>query len=332
MIKYAMLYTDFIYKYDTKNINLIYDKSGNRAKIQRMDITEEYWKYKVDSYIEQDKSGNRDYSNNVSMDDFEYYREIILNTDCYYCAEPFTHDNRPTLDRIDNSIGHTKENCELACNYCNRCRANHDIEIAKLRINLRKYALLNKLPFTLASFQKKNYNIIRKGITGGLSNVQHRINIAGENKINKLFYDHETNTVSNKDTDNIMTHYIGMDFNSLYPSAFSSVKHEFINYTNNKMYMPGKITAFYDVENKPEHKQIALDIINNKQQLFIVEVKGHIDRKYLDEFINFLPIFRNIEITNSKEMIGEYMFDYMTKNNMKTGNTGRKLTQLAEMK
>jgi hypothetical protein len=94
--------------------------------------------------------------------------------------------------------------------------------------------------------------------------------------------------------------------------------------------MPGKVTAFYDVENKPEHKPIVLDIINGKKQLFIAEVKGYIDRKYLDKFINFLPIFRNIEIKNDKETIGEYMFDYMVKNKMKTGNIERKLTQLAD--
>jgi hypothetical protein len=127
-----------------------------------------------------------------------------------------------------------------------------------------------------------------------------------------------------------MTHFIGMDFNSLYPSAFSSASHDFIKYTGGKMYMPGKITAFYDCVEKPELKKIAREIINRKDTLFIAEVKGHIDRNHLNEFINFLPIFRNIDITNDELTLGPYMVNYMKENGMKIGNTERKLTQLAD--
>ncbi|KAI5487954.1 hypothetical protein TVAGG3_0961710 [Trichomonas vaginalis G3] len=72
------------------------------------------------------------------------------------------------------------------------------------------------------------YHILRNGITGGLSNVQHRVNLKGITRINKLSYNPETKTVSNEDTSNIMTHFVGVDFNSLYPSSFSSNPHDFI--------------------------------------------------------------------------------------------------------
>ena len=117
----------------------------------------------------------------------------------------------------------------------------------KLQINHRKFALKNHLPMTLFKYDYDAFHIIRKGITGGLSNIQHRVNISGITKINKLYYDLDTNTIYDKDTDNIMTHFLGVDFNSLNPSAFSSNQHEFIPYTNGRMYMPRSISNHINV-------------------------------------------------------------------------------------
>ncbi|KAA6361343.1 MAG: hypothetical protein EZS28_043130, partial [Streblomastix strix] len=43
-------------------------------------------------------------------------------------------------------------------------------------------------------------------------------------------------------TDHRITHVVGVDFNSLYPSVMSSETHKFIKYTNGKMYMCGSQT------------------------------------------------------------------------------------------
>ena len=51
-----------------------------------------------------------------------------------------------------------------------------------------------------------------------------RVNINGETKINKLSFDN--NKVISRDTNNMQTGIIGLDFNSLYPSVFSSTKYE----------------------------------------------------------------------------------------------------------
>jgi hypothetical protein len=40
------------------------------------------------------------------------------------------------------------------------------------------------------------------------------------------------------DTHNIITHIIGIDFNSLYPSSYSSIPHPFNPYTDGIIYMP----------------------------------------------------------------------------------------------
>jgi hypothetical protein len=324
MIRYALAY---------ENFNLDFNYVSKKKSTFK--LTEDYWKIKVDGYIEQDRKAKvpRCYKNNVTMKDFKYYRDMILNSVCKLCSEPFTYDNKFSLDRIDNNLGHSKNNCQLVCVYCNICKSNRDEEHAKLHILLRIFALKNDLPMTISksdcNYENDVYHIIRKGITGGLANIQNRINFAGETTIKKIHYDENTKTLRVKDTNNVMTHYVGLDFNSLYPSVFSSNYHPFIKYTNGRMYSPGRIMNVYRCANE-NTKKLAMDIINRKDTLFIAEVKGHIDEKYLNEFINFLPIFRNIEITTDKETIGEYMYDYLKSNNIKTDVKEKKLTQLAD--
>lgn len=252
----------------------------------------------------------------------------MLKEKCYLCGEPFSYDNKPTLDRIDNSKSHTKENCKLCCEYCNKCKSNKDEASSKLLINLRKFALYNHLPMTLMSYQVAEYHILRDGITGGLSNVQHRVNLKGITRINKLKYDSEKNEVSNSMTDNIMTHFVGVDFNSLYPSCFSSNTNPFIKYTGGRMFMPGRLTKTINCTNQV-FKKIALNIINRKDTLFVAVVKGHIDEKYINDYINFLPIIRNKEITTDEKTLGTFMYQYMLDNGIQTDKKERKLTQLA---
>ena len=56
------------------------------------------------------------------MKDYEYFHNLILISKCHICDEPFTYDNKPTLDRIDNTKGHSKDNVKLCCEYCNKCK------------------------------------------------------------------------------------------------------------------------------------------------------------------------------------------------------------------
>jgi hypothetical protein len=67
-----------------------------------------------------------------------------------------------------------------------------------------------------------------------------------------------------------------------------------IGYTGNKMLIAG---------NFKEHitdKQRMLDIINEKKELFVVTLKRDIPEVRWNEFINYAPTIRNIEIGNSK--------------------------------
>jgi hypothetical protein len=210
--------------------------------------------------------------------------------------------------------------------------------MAKLSIQLRNYALINNLPMTLAQKDEYAYHILRAGITGGLSFVMHRMNLKGITRINHFELRSVLRSQSGPfkiigkalhsvDTDHLMTHVIGVDFNSLYPSAFSSNHNSNNPYTDGKMYMAGRILKTIIVENYPQ-KQECNAIINSRDQLFVAEVKGHIDDAYLNDFVNFPPIFRNLTIKTNRETIGSYMYDYMSSNNLKTDHVEKKLTML----
>jgi hypothetical protein len=108
------------------------------------------------------------------------------------------------------------------CCYCNKYKSDNDEQVAKLFIQLRKYANLHNLPFTITD--EDEYKLLRNGITGGLSNVHNRYNITGLTTIKKLDYSEKKCKII--DTNNIVSHCIGIDFNSLYPSSFSSARHK----------------------------------------------------------------------------------------------------------
>jgi hypothetical protein len=135
---------------------------------------------------------------------------------------------------------------------------------------------------------------MQNAIVGGLRNVWDRSNIAGETHISYVTYDYINKKVYSTNTDNIVTHITGVDFNALYTSAYSSIPNEMIEYTGNKMLMPGYLKEYIT------DKQRILNIIFTKKELFVVTLKGGIPEKQWNEFINYAPIIRNIEIGNNK--------------------------------
>ena len=195
------------------------------------------------------------------------------------------------------------------CRYCNCYKSNHDELETKFFIQIRNYAEYMNLPFTIND--KNTLNILRSGITGGLSNVQNRDGRAG-NTISKLKY--EDNKVEVIDTKNKITHFSSIDFNSLYPSSYSSEYNSLIPYTNHKMYMPGRLLKKITVNDKNTFNK-CIDIINKKQFLFVAVLKGEIPKDNLNKCINYLPIFRNVKVNNTREVIGDYMYEYMKKIN-----------------
>ena len=312
MTKYALAYKDF-------------DPYANYAKSTKttFQLTKAWWRAKIKTYQEQDKAKGRDITNNVNMDDFEYYKQRFATETCYLCHEGFTSENTPTLDRIDNSKGHSKDNVKICCKFCNTLKSDRSEEEARLYVNLKKYCQLHNLPMTITNDDV--YHLLRDGITGGMSNVLHRLNIKGETPINHLRYN--GTEIESIDSTYKVTHITGIDFNSLYPSVYSSVEHPFIPYTNGKMYMPGSIEQAFKCSDI-FLKQKARFIINSRDTLFVADVRGYIPKEYWNEFIDLPPIWRNIKIKCNEQTIGSYMYNYIKKNNLVFDSKAKKLTML----
>jgi hypothetical protein len=75
------------------------------------------------------------------------------------------------------------------------------------------------------------------------------------------------------------------------------------------MFMPGIITNM--IKGKEggklsiKQKNYFLNIINDRDTLFIAEVNLSCSDELKNKLVNFPPIIRNIGIINSKDMIGE---------------------------
>lgn len=55
------------------------------------------------------------------------YKSIILQ-DCYLCGKKSTETNINGIDRVDNTIGYTIENCKACCKECNHMKNNFGLE------------------------------------------------------------------------------------------------------------------------------------------------------------------------------------------------------------
>jgi 5-methylcytosine-specific restriction endonuclease McrA len=61
---------------------------------------------------------------------YEEYLEFTKTEECHYCGEillwkAFGKMNGHKLDRKDNSLGYSLENCVVCCPRCNRAKSNH---------------------------------------------------------------------------------------------------------------------------------------------------------------------------------------------------------------
>lgn len=95
-------------KYRLKNKESIKIKSKNYYINNRE-------KMLISTYYKNDKLKNL----NCDLTE-EWLKENITNKECYYCGDT----KNLGCDRIDNTIGHTKNNCIPCCPICNRVRLN----------------------------------------------------------------------------------------------------------------------------------------------------------------------------------------------------------------
>jgi hypothetical protein len=208
-------------------------------------VTPEFYKAMIKSYNSQDKKKHRTTSNNITEKDYEVIKNMIEKGNCHLCHEGFTLSNKPTLDRINNELGHTLQNVKPCCCYCNRYKSDKDDSYRLYMVQLKKYAQHSNFPFTLRKGQERLYELLRGSVRGGPSNVHNRHNIKDETTIKKLKLDEDNKVVAfeflNADgKQHVMTHVTMFDFNSLYPFCFGSIEDPFNTYTGGVMRMPGE--------------------------------------------------------------------------------------------
>jgi hypothetical protein len=63
--------------------------------------------------------------------------------------------------------------------------------------------------------------------------------------------------------------------------------------------------------------------------LFIAVVKAHIPEEFINEFIDFPVIWRNLKITMNKQTIGEYTYKNMIEHHMACDKEESKLLMLS---
>ncbi|KAA6396568.1 MAG: hypothetical protein EZS28_007901 [Streblomastix strix] len=134
---------------------------------------------------------------------------------------------------------------------------------------------------------------------GGLAAVFHRENTAGRTYINELTYDEQQNKVISQDNENVVTHVFVLDGNSR--SRFCS-----------------------------EKPYVIKNCIDQRKDIFIAKVKGYISKSEYNKIFALPPIFRNIEIENKEEVIGEYMYSQAQKHSLPMTKKDRKQTTLVE--
>ncbi|KAA6395245.1 MAG: hypothetical protein EZS28_009226 [Streblomastix strix] len=111
-IKYAIAYKDFDLNVNYPQYNQRFQTQGvQQSKSKPFVLSQSYWNYKVIGYNIQDKQKHRKTNNNVTINDYEYYKNLFDTSNCVIYGNKFTMDNKPTLDRIDNRLPHTKSNC-----------------------------------------------------------------------------------------------------------------------------------------------------------------------------------------------------------------------------
>ncbi|KAA6398448.1 MAG: hypothetical protein EZS28_006021 [Streblomastix strix] len=76
-----------------------------------------YWDFKLDQVFTPKYDYTSDTSNNIKESDCAFYRKLFLSTGCHICKARFTSKNPPTLDRINNDIGHSADNKGLQLRY-----------------------------------------------------------------------------------------------------------------------------------------------------------------------------------------------------------------------
>jgi hypothetical protein len=85
----------------------------------------------------------------------------------------------------------------------------------KLKVQFNNFVYEYGFPMTLGKGKSDNYFIMRDNITGGLSIINHNVNIVSEIEITKIKIN-ESNSLEIVHTNNLISHCMDVDVNSFF--------------------------------------------------------------------------------------------------------------------
>jgi hypothetical protein len=270
------------------------------------DITESSIKQKLESYKQQDEVSNR-----YEEDEFIEKEEItdlfkLQNCRCKYCWTDLYSKSKInssgikkviipdgkiwTLDRVNNDLGHNKNNCVLSCLTCNIQRKDENYNIFYRKKALVRYSYKNPLIYLIDEENKIVFEKLKSNITGGASIVFHRHHEAELTKIKRPIYNMDTQDWEIGNEGKTVKNITGFDANALYLWCIGQS-------------MPcGKLQW---TEWKDGVEQNTINNFINEFNGF-VEVDIYTPKNLYNEMGEFPLIFKNIEY-DSYEVMGDYM-------------------------
>ena len=126
-------YVDRYYLWTSINVTIFQHPNEVVSASERGKI-KQYFAFKVNGYKQQDTSDGRTFEakDYITADWISDEFEIIESKCCRICRTPYETIARNgevrsnlTVDRIDNTLPHNKDNCQLLCDHCNKTKSNH---------------------------------------------------------------------------------------------------------------------------------------------------------------------------------------------------------------
>lgn len=241
-------------------------------------------------YTEQDEKAGRvcDLSDSDVQDIIDEY-----NGCCFWCRKQLNGYNF-TLDRIDNNVGHTRDNCLLSCKECNVRRGDKLYNAFFNQCKLENY--VRDHPQIVITNQQEIYDELRQSMVGGPSIVFHRYHEAGVTKIREAKYGSEAKTCQK---------VVGYDANALY------------------LWCLGQEMPCGELEYIENPDLSIIDEVRSGEFFGFVSVDMHVPDNLKEYFSEMQPIFKNVEFEYTAETVGEYMNDIIQEN--EATSSGRKL-------
>ena len=148
-------------------------------------------------------------------------------------------------------------------------------------------------------------------MVGGQSIVFHRYHEAGKTSIQRLKYNKNIKDFVKLPLGQIVKKIVGLDCNALYLHALSQD-------------MPTGKAEHEIIDDIKREKEIIEEAKNGKFWGF-VECDAEVPEELYDYFQEFQPIVKTVEIEETAENIGKYMFDLIKKIRGKTAKSSRRL-------